>query len=215
MMRNDKRADRIAGATLIAVSVGIVLAMALHPTRLGDTANIMRVHAILDLLAIGAAYGLFHMALRRGVDRPAVLAGCVFYAVALVANLGATVVNGFVLPQLADAGGDLTGLLRSARAIDQTLAAMGVIGTGAAFLLWSLGLLRDGPRAAALVGGFGIVVGTAPALLLAAGELRLDKHGALLVYAAQAGWMALIGGMLWTGQDWAKAAPEGTAAPPG
>ncbi len=70
---------------------------------------------------IAAAYGLFHMALRRGMDLPAVLAGCVFYGVALVANLGATVVNGFVLPQLADAGGDLTSLLRSAQAIDQSI----------------------------------------------------------------------------------------------
>lgn len=207
-MTDDRRADRIAGATLIAASVGIVFAMAHHPTRLGDTANSMRVHAMLDLLAIAAAYGLFHMALRRGMGRPAVLAGSVFYAVALVANLGATVVNGFVLPQLADAGGALTSLLRSARVINQTLAAMGVVATGAAFLLWSLDLVRDARRSVAAVGLLGILIGSAPVLLIAAGELRLDKHGALLVYAAQALWAALIGSLLWTGHGWAKAAPE-------
>ena len=203
-MNHDKRADRIAGATLIASSVGIVFAMVHHPTRLGDTANIMQVHAVLDLLAIAAAYGLFHMALRRGLDRPAVLAGCVFYAVALVANLGATVVNGFVLPQLADAGGDLTNLLQATRAIDQTLAVMGVVAAGAAFLLWSLAFLWDARRAIVAVGVLGILAGIAPVLLIAAGELRLDKHGALLVYAAQASWVALIGGLLWKGHDWAK-----------
>ncbi len=60
----------------------------------------------------------------------------------------------------------------------------------------------------AAVGVLGILVGLAPMLLIAAGELRLDKQGALLVYAAQATWVALIGSLLWNGHDWSKAASE-------
>lgn len=208
MTRDEECADKIAGGVLVGASVGLVVVMWQHPTRLGDTAVIIMVHAILDVLAIATAYGLFHMALRRGVGRPGVLAGCVFYAVGLVANLGATVVNGFAVPQIAADGGDLGGLLRTAEVFNQTLAVFGVAGTGAAFLLWSLGLVRSGRSGAAAIGVFGVIVGAVPILLIAVGHLELDKHGALFVYAAQAAWVALIGGLLWSGCPWSNSAHD-------
>lgn len=213
MVREEKGADRIAGGTLVAASAGLVLVMWQHPTRLGDTAAIMTVHAILDFLAIATAYGLFHMALRRGVGHAGVLAGCIFYAVGLVANLGATVVNGFAVPKIAAGGGDLGGLLRTAEAFNQTLAVFGVAGTGAAFLLWSLGLVRSGRPGTAAIGVFGVIVGGVPILLIAVGHLELDKHGALFVYAAQAAWAALIGGLLWLGHDFSNSAPDELMGP--
>ncbi len=67
---------------------------------------------------------------------------------------------------------------------------MGVAATGAAFLLcrsdWRATHGVPSPSACS------VFIGIAPVLLVAVGELRLDKFGALLVYSAQAAWVALI-----------------------
>ncbi len=76
---------------------------------------------------------------------------------------------------------------------NQTLAWLGVVTAGAAYLFWSLDLLR-GPRPAArLVGVAGLAAGALPTILLVTGVLSLNVTGAAILYAGQVAWGALVG----------------------
>ena len=187
--------DKAAGIALIAAAAGIVFGMAHHPPRLADAQLAIVVHAFMIVMVWAMLFGFTHFARRRGLERPAVLAALVAYWIGAAANIGAATVNGLVIPGLVENGVRTVGadIFAFAWALNQALDAVGVFATGAAYLLWSLDLLRDRTVFARVATATGMLTGAATMALLATGALRMNVHGAFIVYAAQVGWAALIG----------------------
>jgi hypothetical protein len=187
-----KSADRVAGAAMIAAAAGTLLAMGHHPSGVhGGSSLAGIVHASMIALLGLLVFGFAHMARRRGLGRPAVLAGLVAYGIALVGHAGAATINGFAVPALAARGVATHDLFLFAWELNQALAKLGVYATSAAYLLWSADFLAD--RRTRLLGAVGLMAAIVPAALLASGAIRLDVTGAFICYAVQVGWAALVG----------------------
>jgi len=200
-MSDNRSADRIAGAALIAVAASGVLAMAHHPTSAHAGAIGAIVHSVMILVVAITAFGFAHFALRRGLDRPAMLAGLVAYALALFGHVGAATINGFVVPAVAANGHGAVShdIFLFAWEANQALARLGVYANAAAFLFWSLDFLRRPGLESRLIGALGLAAGAVPAVLLAAGLIRMNVPGALTAYTAFSAWAALVGLHLWRG----------------
>jgi hypothetical protein len=193
-MAGIRTGDRAAGIALIAAAAASMLAMAHHPTSLRAGAVIGIVHGAMILFTGMMAFGFTHMARLRGLDRPAVLAGLVAYAIAAGANVGAATVNGFAGPALA-AHGASHDAFDALWFLNQALAMVAVVATGMAYALWSLDLWRTS-KAVALAG---LLAGGVPAVLLLAGWIDMHLHWAVLVYGAEVLWAVLIGWQLLRG----------------
>lgn len=188
-----RTADRIAGAALIAAAAISMLAMAHHPTsaHAGTIGGV--VHGTMIVLVAITAFGFAHVVLRRGLERPAMLAGSIAYGIGVVANIGAATINGFVVPALA-AGGDVgADVFAFAWEANQALAVLGVFATGAAFVCWSFDFLGRPGTEAKIIGVAGLLAGIVPALLIAGGWIGMNVTGAFALYGAHAAWAALVG----------------------
>ncbi len=168
--------------------------MAHHPTSLRAGAMIGIVHGAMILFVGMMMFGFSQFARVRGLERPAVLAGLVAYAIAAAADVGAATVNGFAAPALAahGAGHDAFDALWF---LNQALATLGVVAAGIAYALWSLDLWRQRKMVALL----GLVAGGVPAVLLVGGWIDMHLHWAALIYGGQVLWAALIGWLLLNG----------------
>lgn len=191
--------DRIAGAALVFASGGTVAMMAHHPTTAHDVAMGQFVHGTLIALIGVLIYGLAHMSLRRGLDRPTVLAGLIAYGVGAAATIGAAVISGFVATGLAARGVADRDLLLLAWEGNQALAGIGVVAMGSGFLLWSLGWVTQAGWARRGLGALGIAAGVAPMVLMGTGMMGVDLAGATLIYAMESAWTAVVGVYLWSG----------------
>jgi hypothetical protein len=194
-VKGDRQAGRIAGGALILGALLSVFAMAHHPEHVDPNGIVGLVHGAMIVLMSVTAFGFAHFALRRGLERPAILAGLIAYVIGLVADLGAGTTNGFIVPALATHGADLSShdVFLLAWEANQALAGLGVFATAAAFIFWSIDFLcRPGlePKA---IGALGLLAGLVPAILLATGAINMHVAGAFAVYAAFAGWAALVG----------------------
>jgi len=194
-MSGKRNGDRAAGIALIGAAGLSMLAMAHHPTSLRAGAMIGIVHGAMILFTGMMAYGFTHFARRRGLERPAVLAGLVAYVIAIGADIGAATINGFAAPALA-AHGASRDAFDTLWFLNQALATLGVVAAGTAYALWSLNLWRQWKAVALL----GLLAGPVPALLLLAGWIDMHLHWAIPVYAGQAVWAALIGWLLLSGR---------------
>lgn len=193
-MTDPKSGDRIAGAALAAAALTSAAAMAHHPASAhGGGGLIGLVHGVMIVLVGLLAFGFTHFSRGRGLGRPAILAGLIFYGISVVAHVGAATINGFVVPALAGRGGVSHDIFLFAWETNQALAGLGVYATGAAFILWSIDLVRREGGWLRLVGLAGLVAGALPAALLASGAIRMNLSGAMLVYAVHAAWAALVG----------------------
>ena len=194
-MSDHRIADRIAGATLMATAASSVFAMTHHPTGAHSGSLGQIVHGAMIVLVTVTAFGFVHFAIRRGLGRPAVLAGLVAYGLCLFGHVGAATINGFVVPAVAARGHGAVGhdIFLFAWESNQALARLGVYANAAAFLLWSLDFLRRPGLEPRLIGLAGLAAGAVPAALLATGLIRMDVPGALTAYTAFAAWAALVG----------------------
>ena len=194
-MSEATKGDQAAGIALIGAAGLSMLAMSHHPTSLRAGALIGIVHGAMILFAGMMAYGFTHFARLRGLERPAVLAGLAAYGISAFANIGAALVSGFVGPalaaQVAGASHELFDLIW---ATNQALAKLGVVAMGVAYTCWALDLWRTSK----LVAMLGLVAGGVPAALILGGT-GMHLHVAILVYAAQVLWAALIGWLLLRG----------------
>lgn len=184
---------RAAGFALVGSAAVTLLAMSHHPTSAHAAAAGRIVHGVLIAMAAPAAYGFLHWSRIRGLGRPAVAAGLVTYMVALFGHVGAALINGFVVTALAHEGGAAGDVHPLAWEANQALAGLGVFATGTAYVLWSLDLLRRGGGWERLVGATGLLLGQVPPALLGVGLLRMNLHGATIIYGAEMLWMALVG----------------------
>jgi hypothetical protein len=187
--------DRVAGGALIAGSLLSVLAMAHHPDHVDPGGLVGIVHGAMIVLMSVIAFGFAHFALRRGLGRPAILAGLIAYFIGLVADLGAGTTNGFIVPALAAHGADLSGrdVFLLAWEANQALARLGVFATAAAFTFWSIDFLRRPGLEPKAIGGLGLLAGLVPATLLATGMTDMHVAGAFAAYAAFAVWGVVVG----------------------
>lgn len=201
-----EKSDRIAGGALMLAALMTVLTMMHHPTHVdpGAPGTNQLVHGIMITLVAVTGFGFAHLAIRRGLSRPDVLAGGVAYAVAMFANILAATINGFAVPSLAAQlqRGQFTdkSVFLLAWDLNQALAVIAVFTVGAAYLLWSLGLVARRGWVSRGLGALGIAAGLAPPALLALGMLNMNVAGALIVYGLEAVWTLLAGVALFSGK---------------
>jgi hypothetical protein len=132
-----------------------------------------------------------------------VRAGLIAYIVGVLAMIGAAMMSGFVITQIAsltphatDPDRRISGhLLILCSVLNQTFASLGVLLMSVGIVFWSLDLLR-GPRLARLVAMFGLLVGLLPAATLALGALHLSVPGMTQVVLLQSVWNIGIGLLL-------------------
>jgi hypothetical protein len=194
-MTEHRNGDRAAGIALIGAAAASMFAMAHHPTSLRAGAMIGIVHGAMILFTGMMTFGFAQLSRRLGLERPAVLAGLVAYAIGAIAEVGAATVNGFAAPALA-AHGASHDAFDALWFLNQALAGLGVAAIGAAYTLWSLALWRRHRLVAVL----GVVAGAGPALLLLGGWIDMHLHWAILVYGALVLWAALVGWLLLAGR---------------
>jgi hypothetical protein len=213
--RGDAGGMLAAGGIILTATLLEILAMAHHPSAgtaaIADAPRQIAmlsglaalVHGVLIGLMLLVAYGLSEFALRRGLRRPLIRAGAIAYGVGVIAMLGATLVSGFVIPDLAASTPHVSPLdleinaelFVLCRVLNQTCANFGVVAMSAGIVFWSIDLLRDsGSRR--LAGVLGCLVGVVPAFALLCGLLQLDVHGMTQVTALQGSWNVAIAVLL-------------------
>lgn len=187
---------RLAGFVMIAAAALSVLAMGHHPTGAHATGGVGDyVHGTMIIVVAALFFGFTCFAQRRGITRPAILAGLIAYAISLAAHIGAATINGAIVPALAARGHDALGhdIALLCWEANQALARMGVYATGTAFLFWSADLLTHGRGQERILAIAGLVAGIGPMVALAAGWVAMDVTGAFIVYVVHALWAVLVG----------------------
>ncbi|MDP8912883.1 MAG: hypothetical protein M3N39_04835 [Pseudomonadota bacterium] len=185
--------ERAGGTALIAAAAGTVLGMAHHPTHLSSGFVSQMAHGVLLTFSALTTFGFMTFAAARG-PRPAILAGIICYAFALFGQVGAGMINGFVVPALAEHRAIVErDMFLLAWEINQAYAGLGVVAAGLAILLWSLDLLGRRSHESRAIGALGVAAGGGPAALLLSGAIEMNVTGAFLAYSAHAAWGAAVG----------------------
>jgi hypothetical protein len=203
---------RHAGIILLGATLLAVLMMAHHPSagshdsaalaiEIGEKAGTSRlVHGVLIALIGAQLFALCVFCDRIGSARPAVRAGLVAYSIGAGAMIGAALISGFIISNLAahyaqPAPADSVPFIELARLCmigNQALAKLGVVAMSAAILLWSIALFHASRRHA-WIAAIGVLAGAAPAIGLIVGALQLDVRGMTLVVVCQTAWLAAVG----------------------
>ena len=199
--------SRMAGTVIAGASVLSVLLMFRHPSvgshAMADVIAEVAAKAATDrfvhggLIALMGAllFGFVDLSRLLGLRRPPVRAALIAYAVGTGSMMGAALISGFVVPDLASryasaSDAELEGFrgLAILSAIgNQTLAHFGVAAMSVAVFLWSLALLC-GPRAVRGVGALGLLVAAGPVVALLAGVIDLRVTGMTIVVGCQTLW---------------------------
>ena len=208
-------ASRNAGILLVAATILAAAAMAFHPsTTSHDIAQVIEqiahmsdlsglIHGLLIGLMLAVLYVFTEFSQRRGMTLPLVRAGFIAYGIGVLAMIGAAMISGFVIAQVASltphvAEADLQtsgSLIILCSVLNQTFASLGVVLMSVAIVLWSLDLLRS-PQLARHLGMFGLLIGLLPLAALAFGALHLNVHGMTLVVLLQSVWNIGVGLLL-------------------
>jgi hypothetical protein len=211
----DNVTARNAGILLVVATVLAVAAMAHHPSVTSrETAQAIEqiarmsdlsawVHGVMIGVLLALLYVFTEFAWRRGIALPLVRVGLIAYFVGVLAMIGAAMVSGFVITQVAsltphatDADLRISGqLLILCSVLNQTFASLGVLLMSAGIIFWSLDLFR-GPRLARLLGMFGLLVGLLPPAALTFGALHLNVPGMTQVVLLQLVWNFGVGVLL-------------------
>ena len=199
-------ADRAAGFAIAAATVLSTIFVALDRSGGGTTpaqilsgiAALATLKAVVHGVAIASvcAYGFGHASLARrlGLQRAPVLAGLVGYMFGCVAMVGATLVDGFVIPHVAvdalarpDRIGFAYDLAHYLGLVVNDLAKLGWILQALGALAWSLALLRTAGLARG-VGAVGVVSGVLVCALVATSATSMSMTALLGVLLAQLLW---------------------------
>ena len=162
------------------------------------------VHGALMVLMLVALYCLTQHCLQRGLRRPLVRAGLIAYATGTLAMLGAALVSGFLIVDVASHLAYSTPaeqhvseqLLALCHTFNQTLATFGTVALSAGIALWSIDLLRSAGLAR-WIGVLGCVIGLLPTVGLASGLLHLNVHGMGAVVLLQTCWSIGMGVLIY------------------
>jgi hypothetical protein len=200
-----------AGLILLIATVLEIFTMAHHPTvHIPDVVQALQqisklsslsawVHGVLMALMLVIAFAFSEFAMRRGIARPIIRAGAIAYGAGILVMLGAAMVSGFIVADLASSlphanAVDLqisTQLLILCRVLNQSCASFGAVAMSAGIALWSIDLLRDaGARRAICL--LGLALSLLPAIALILGLIHLDVHGMMLVLLLQSVWNVAV-----------------------
>lgn len=186
-----------AGPVLIASAVLVIFVMGHHPSGHGQGEGVSLshiVHGAMIVLLVTQLWALSVFALARAGDGWR-LAGLVFLAIATVAQLIAGTINGFVVAEVAGHGADLIpqAVFVALWEINQGFAAVGLSLAGLGFVLFGIGLIRQGGLMALLTGLAVIAAGAVSSALLLSGMIALDIAGAFIAYGLQAAALIILG----------------------
>ena len=201
--------SRLFGWALIAAGVLAVVFMLHHPVAEGGnlaerlaSMESMRgvaswVHGLLCAVLVVIWAGLMGLSQNLGWHRFAPVCGFVCISAGSLLYIGAAMISGFVVPELAADGS--AGAAKSTHQIlallwhgNQALANAGAVATAAAIGFLSCSMLS---RSGLLqwTGGVGVVIAGATLLGLVLGWIALDVRGMTLVTIAHSGWYVLAG----------------------
>jgi hypothetical protein len=206
----EPRHVRVAGWVLLVTAVLSVVIMAMHPTsgthdhaefvdRMGrGVPGNTFVHGSLITLLLVMGTCLLSLRDMLGPSRPVVRAGTVALAVGLAGNMAAGLVNGFILPNLAEryVGIDEAGLeavwpvMALCREVNATTARVGIVGLSLAAVLWSC-VLAGMPGWRRWIGVAGMLCGLTPLAMHAGEHLRVDVPGFRLFVIIYGVWCVL------------------------
>lgn len=192
-MRSENTAsneERVAGWLLAGSTALAVLLLAQHPTEADGPMLARTIHGgiLLFMLAQTIGFTLLVRA-RRGVWD---VAGSPAFALAMIAGMGAGMVDGFIVPATLEhyPRAENPALFQALWEVNQALAPAGVLLTSIAYALWGVGYWRSGHRMTAVLAWGAAVI---PAAVLLGGILKMNITGALAVYTIQASWAAWLG----------------------
>jgi hypothetical protein len=201
---NDKR----AGVLLILGTLAMIITMVVHPSGVlapGDLERMLRLSTIVHSFALCGLplqfLGAWGLARRLRASGESSMVGMVVYGFGLVAVMNAAVMNGLVAPTILrkSVAADATAATidvwhtigRYNFAVNQAFAAVFVVASSVAILLWCIsGWSGKLPRALAV---YGAILAPITVLLLFVGHLRLDVHGFGAVIFTEAAWFLIAG----------------------
>jgi hypothetical protein len=190
-----------AGVLLAVSAVLVIFVMGHHPRGYGHGEGVSLnhiVHGAMIVLLVAQLWAVSVFTLARPGDGWR-LAGLTFFAIALVAQLIAGTINGFVVAEIGGHGpeGMPQAVFTTLWEINQGFAGVGISLTGLALLLWGAGLIRQGGLSALLTGLALAAAGAVSGWLLLSGMIELDIAGAFIAYGLQAAGLLALGVALW------------------
>lgn len=215
MDKNNKQVQmkhsKIYGFALIAGTLGAAITMLFHPSGrdlLGQPDDVARRNELITVVAHSMGlvslpvifFGFTGLSRRLNLESPLVSAAIIVYGFGTVGAMCAAVINGLVGPVLTRKiiGVDeesqklLQMLLMNNSLLNQAFTKVYVVGVSAAFILWSIRLLKMG-NFARIVAITGLTIGVLSAFAIFSGHLRLDVHGFGAIVFAQSIWTILMG----------------------
>ncbi len=191
---NDKN-RRLAGAMIVVASICVAFTMGHHPSGgQGMDRPVVVVHTMMIGLLIVLFSGFLQFCRARGLERLNVSFGLVAYGVSLGAHVGAATINGFVVGALAARGEAVSQeIFLFCWEMNQALARLGVVTTGAAMVSWSAEFFRERAPANRSLGALAAFAGVSPVVWLAGVSPAMNVHSAFFIYTLHALWMLLVG----------------------
>lgn len=160
------------------------------------------VHAIVIATMLGLVFGFAAYALRRGLHRSTVVGGFVAFSFGIAVTIGAALVDGFLVPDLASRFVDAAPQVMNQAAmflqvcglVIQIATKAGLLGMSLGILLWSADLVRDSGvlRVAGIVG---VVSGILPLAFVPFGGL-INPHVLVIAIGIQTLWYLTIATLL-------------------
>lgn len=183
-----------AGA-MLALSALVAGVLMHHHPHGGDGADLIRVvHGGL-LLMIAVQPAVLALVADALGWRLLTAQGLVLFALGSIGAILAGTINGFVAPAIATypAGEIASGVGAWGWELNQALARLGAIATGAGIALFGIALWQAGWR---IVGAAGLLAGGITAGLQLTGIIDMRFIGAIATYITQLAWLVLLGATL-------------------
>lgn len=213
---NDTGAARSCAITLIICCVFGIFAMAHHPTlhshAISDTAaemaKIQGLNAVVHggMIALSLLIGLCmaEYSALRGLTRFLPRSGLILFWFGIIAMCLGGLINGFVVPDLItnistqpELQAQAKLLLSAAWASNQRLVALGAYLIAAAVLLYSIDLLRNGPKRR-LIGALGCALAVLSLIWQFAQSSRFDLRNMQFFWLGLCVWAGLAAWVMWT-----------------
>jgi hypothetical protein len=200
-----------AGIAMVVASLLTLVSIAHHPTmakalKPSDAIPAIvalsgadrMVHAIVIGTMLAFLFGFAVYALRRGLHRSAVLGGLIAFTFGIATTIGAALIDGFLIPEIASRYVDLSVDLMNKAAIPLQVCALsvqvatkaGLVGMSLGIVLWSLDLILE-KGYLRIAGIVGILAGIVPVALTLSGGY-LNPHSLIIVVAIQTLWYLAI-----------------------
>jgi len=195
--------DKYLGVLIVSLTLFVVIAMFFHPTGIPQSGSIPDlVHggmiAFIALLFASMAY----VSIRGGLTHPLLLFGLISYGISSIANIGAAMINGFVVPALVrqSTGAIDPDVFALSWEANQALANLAVYATGIAYIFWATNMITKSGADRKVVALFGFLAGVLPIYLLVFGVVQMDMTGATLIYGLHMSWILFVGIQLQRGR---------------